>query len=117
MPCSVISAVTHRMESAGCKTLLAPSSCDNEGGCKRLRVAVVEVVEVMSGVDAAIGLTSRYCAFKSNKIYKYFQTQTQSTIHQNIFPNVYIWRIMRSSKIFLINEAATTKKIFTPATR
>ena len=45
------------MESAGCKTLLAPSSCDNEGGCKRLRVAVVEVVvEVMSGVDAAIGL-------------------------------------------------------------
>ena len=62
MPCSVISAVTHRMESAGCKTLLAPSSCDNEGGCNRLRVAVVEVVEVMvvmevmSGVDAAIGL-------------------------------------------------------------
>ena len=47
------------MESAGCKTLLAPSSCDNEGGCKRLRVAVVEVVEVMevmSGVDAATGL-------------------------------------------------------------
>ena len=71
MPCRVISAVTHRMESAGCKTLLAPSSCDNEGGCKRLRVAVVEevevvevvevmevveVVEVMSGVDAATGL-------------------------------------------------------------
>ena len=62
MPCSVISAVTHRMESAGCKTLLAPSSCDNEGGCKRLRVAlmevmvVVQVVEVMSGVDAATGL-------------------------------------------------------------
>ena len=50
------------MESAGCKTLLAPSSCDNEGGCNRLRVAVVEVVEVMvvmevmSGVDAATGL-------------------------------------------------------------
>ena len=49
------------MESAGCKTLLAPSSCDNEGGCRRLHVAVVdevevEVVEVMSGVDAATGL-------------------------------------------------------------
>lgn len=53
------------MESAGCKTLLAPSSCDNEGGCRRLRVAVVEMVEVMevevveevmSGVDAATGL-------------------------------------------------------------
>ena len=50
------------MASAGCKTLLAPSSCDNEGGCRRLRVAVVEelvvveVVEVMSGVDAATGL-------------------------------------------------------------
>ena len=43
------------MESTGCKTLLAPSSCDNEGGCRRLRVAVVEV-EVMSGVDAATGL-------------------------------------------------------------
>ena len=47
------------MESAGCKTLLAPSSCDNEGGCRRLYVAVLEVlevVEVMSGVDAATGL-------------------------------------------------------------
>ena len=50
------------MESTGCKTLLAPSSCDNEGGCRRLHVTVVEevevveVMEVMSGVDAATGL-------------------------------------------------------------
>ena len=64
-----------------------------------------------------LACTRSYCAFKSNKIYKYFQTQTQSTIHQNIFPNVYIWKIMRSSNCFLINEVATTKKIFSPATR
>ena len=77
------------MESAGCKTLLAPSSCDNEGGCRRLYVAVLEVlevveveevVEVMSVVDAAPAATAHLNPIKYTNISKHKHNQQSTKI-------------------------------------